>query len=115
MPLVRVLCGGAISDGRPYRDHKCSTTRTFHLESSGGCGEGIKVIKDPSIARQVSDLMIEFSGRLDRSILTVQERCSPEEFKAYRLAVAKVLGEMLLEVMNPLYTEHPDLKPDGLE
>lgn len=33
----------------------------------------------------------------------------------YRLAVAKVLGEMLLEVMNPLYAEHPDLKCAGLE
>ena len=73
------------------------------------------MIKDPSIARQVSDLMIEFSARLDRSILTVQERCSPEEFKVYRLAVAKVLGEMLLEVMNPLYAEHPGLKPPGLD
>lgn len=73
------------------------------------------MIKDKSIARQVSDLMIEFSGRLDRSILTVQKKCPPEEFKAYRLAVAKVLGEMLLEVMNPLYAEHPDLKPTGLD
>lgn len=59
--------------------------------------------------------MIEFSVRIDRSILTVQENCSPEEFKTYRLAAAKVLGEMLLEVMNPLYAEHPDLKPSGLD
>jgi len=26
-----------------------------------------------------------------------------------------VMGEMLLEVMNPLYREHPDLKPAGLD
>ena len=73
------------------------------------------MIKDPSIARQVSDLMIEFSQRLDESILIVQEHCSPDEFKVYRLAVAKVLGEALLEVMDPLYAEHPDLKPAGFE
>ena len=63
------------------------------------------MIKDGAVARQVSHLMLEFSKRLDRSILTVREHCPPEEFKAYRLAVAKVLGEMLLEVMNPLYAE----------
>jgi hypothetical protein len=73
------------------------------------------LIKDKSVARQISDLMIEFSARIDRSILTVQEKCSPEEFKAYRLATAKVLGEILLEVLNPLYDEHPDLKPAGLD
>jgi hypothetical protein len=59
--------------------------------------------------------MVEFSVRIDRSILTVQENCSPEEFKVYRLAAAKVLGEMLLEVMNPLYAVHPYLKPEGFD
>jgi hypothetical protein len=73
------------------------------------------LIKDPSIARQISDLMIEFGARIDQSIVTVQDQCSPEELKMYRLAAAKVLAEMLLEVMNPLYAEHPDLKPPGLE
>jgi hypothetical protein len=73
------------------------------------------LIKDKSVAREISDLMIEFSMRIDRSILTVQENCSSAEFKTYRLAAAKVLGEMLLEVMNPLYAKHPDLKPSGLD
>jgi hypothetical protein len=73
------------------------------------------MIRNISVAQQVSDLMIEFSARIERSILTVQENCSPEEFKTYRLAAAKILAEMLLEVMNPLYTEHPDLKPAGMD
>ena len=73
------------------------------------------MIKDPSIARQISDLMLEFSERINESILTVQEQCSPGEFKAYILAASKVLGEVLLEVMNPLYAEHPGIKPPGLD
>lgn len=73
------------------------------------------MIRNKSVARQVSELMIEFSARIDRSILTVQENCSPEEFKTYRLASAKILAEMLLEVMNPLYADHPDLKPAGMD
>jgi len=59
--------------------------------------------------------MIEFSGRIDRSILIVEEQCSSEEFKVYRLAAAKGLAEILLEVLNPLYAEQPDLKPPGPE
>jgi hypothetical protein len=73
------------------------------------------MIKDSVIAQQVSDLMVEFGGRLNDSIIAVQEQCSPEEFKAYRLAVAKIMAEMLLEVMNPLYAQHPSIKPPQLE
>ena len=67
------------------------------------------------MAQQISELMLEYSERINESILLVQQKCSHEEFKAYRLAAAKVMGEMLLEVMNPLYREHPDLKPEGLD
>jgi hypothetical protein len=73
------------------------------------------VIKDKLIAEGVSKLMLEFGGRLDDSIATVRHGCSDAEFRAYRLAVGKVLGEMLLEIMNPIYREHPDLKPIGLD
>ena len=73
------------------------------------------MIKEKSVAQQISELMLEYSGRINESILLVQETCSPQEFKTYRLAAAKVMGEMLLEVMNPLYREHPDLKPKGLD
>ena len=76
---------------------------------------GRTMLKDSLIAQQVSDLMIEFGERLNDSIIAVQEQCSPEEFKAYRLAVAKIMAEMLLEVMNPLYAQHPSIKPPELE
>jgi hypothetical protein len=69
------------------------------------------MIRDARIAKQVSDLMVEFSGRLDGSIATVRDQCSPEEFAVYRRAVGRIMGEMLLEVLNPLYAEHSSLKP----
>ena len=59
--------------------------------------------------------MIEFSVRIDRSILMVQEICAPEELKPIGWPERKLLGEILLEVMNPLYAEHPDLTPAGLD
>ena len=48
------------------------------------------MIENSSIAQQVSDLMIEFQGRLNESIIAVQEQCSPEEFKADRQLLQKL-------------------------
>jgi hypothetical protein len=73
------------------------------------------MIKDKVISESVGKLMLEFGGQLDASIVAVRVNCSDAEFRAYRLAVGKILGEMLLEVMNPLYREHPDIKPIGLD
>lgn len=72
------------------------------------------MIGNDGVAKAVSDLMLEYSEKLNDSIILVMENCPEDEFKRYRLAAAKVLGEMLLEVMNPLYARHPELKPAGL-
>ena len=72
------------------------------------------MIKDHLVAKQISDLMLDYSRQLDRSIAMVQRECDDEDFKTYRLATAKVLAEIYLEVLMPLYREHPDLKPEGM-
>jgi len=71
------------------------------------------MIKDNAIASKIATFMIEYSQKLNGSLIQVQDACSEEEFRAYRRAVAKVLGEMLVEIMNPLYAAHPELKPEG--
>jgi hypothetical protein len=73
------------------------------------------MIDNEEVARQVSDLMVEFSRRLDDSIALVRDHGSPEEFHVYREAVAKILTDMLFDIMNPLYARHPNLKPPGLK
>jgi len=73
------------------------------------------MIRNTEIAQQISELMIEVSGRLDSSIITVKARCSSEEFEAYKRAVGRILGEVLLGVLNPLYAEHPSLKPPQMD
>jgi hypothetical protein len=72
------------------------------------------MIKDKEVATRVSLLMLEFGAKLNESVALAKERCSDAEFKAYRTVVGRLMGEMLLEVMNPLYVEHPDLKPKEL-
>lgn len=77
--------------------------------------EGTLVIENEEIARQIGDLMVEFGRRLDASVAIVRDRGTPEEFQVYRRAVGKVMADMLLEIMNPLYAKHPNLKPAGLK
>ena len=33
---------------------------------------------------------------------------------ALQAAVGQIIGEMFVEIMNPIYAEHPDLKPPQL-
>lgn len=73
------------------------------------------MIKNHEVASAIMSLMLDYSAEIDHSIREVQERCSDEEFKAYRRAAGKVMGEVFLAVMQPLYREHPDLKPEGLD
>jgi len=73
------------------------------------------MIDNEDTARQVSDLMVEFSHRLNASLVLVRDRGSRDEFHVYRDAVAKILTDMLLDVMNPLYARHPNLKPPGFK
>lgn len=73
------------------------------------------MINDPAIAKQVSDLMVETLARLDRSTAMVMDVCPPEEFNAYRRAAGAVMAEIVLEILNPLYSMHPLLKPKEME
>jgi hypothetical protein len=59
--------------------------------------------------------MLDVTSRVNASIAGVHERCSRSEYEAYRVAAAKILTEILLEVLNPIYSAHPALRPPGLE
>ncbi len=72
------------------------------------------MIIDKSIAGKISLLMLEFGARIDESISMVREQCSEDEFNRYRAAAGKVMGEMLISIMNPIYKEHPELMPKEL-
>jgi hypothetical protein len=72
------------------------------------------MIKNKDVAEKISLLMLDVGSRIDESISMVKEQCSDIEFDMYRKAAGKVMGEMLISIMNPIYKEHPDLKPKGL-
>jgi len=59
--------------------------------------------------------MLELGAKLDASIADVQASCPLPEFERYRHEVGQIMGRMLLDIMNPLYDEHPEIKPTGLK
>jgi hypothetical protein len=73
------------------------------------------VIEPRDVAFEVSNLMLEMGAKLDASVALVEARCTPDELAAYRVAVSRIMGTMLLEIMNPLYARHRDLKPKQLK
>lgn len=72
------------------------------------------MINDPKVAKQISELMLEYGKKLDHSVKLVLENCSKQELFDYRRAVGKIMGDILTEIMNPLYANHPDLRPKEL-
>lgn len=73
------------------------------------------VIEEISVAEKVSQLMINVTDDLNDSIAMVQSNCSRDEFVKYRLAVASVMGEIFMEVLQPLYLKHHSLKPPAFD
>ena len=73
------------------------------------------MISDPTTAGQISKTMLEVSSKIDESIALVRANCQDHEFQEYRKAAGRILGEILLEVLNPLYKQHSALKPPGFD
>jgi hypothetical protein len=73
------------------------------------------MIQDKKVAQQISDLMLKVQAEINDSIFLVKDNCSKEEFEAYRKAGARVLADILLDILNPIYAKHPALKPKGLD
>ena len=66
-------------------------------------------------AKHINDLMMDITFKLESSGSIVKSSCTDDEFHRYTEAVANILGEMLTEIMQPIYREHPDLAPEGLK
>jgi hypothetical protein len=69
------------------------------------------MISDPEIAHQISRLMLDLFRQVDESLADVRERCPTDEARAYQSATGKVAGAIVMDVLEPLYLRHPELKP----
>ena len=65
-------------------------------------------------AATVSAMFLDITAQLDDSVGLVQSTSPTKEFEVCRAASGEILGTILLEILNPLYLEHPELKPPQL-
>jgi len=69
------------------------------------------MITDSQSANKISELMLDVFSRIGQSAKSVRRDCPKDEAEKYLLAISKVAGAIVLDVLEPLYKEHPDLKP----
>ncbi|MBI5874303.1 MAG: hypothetical protein HZB81_00365 [Deltaproteobacteria bacterium] len=59
--------------------------------------------------------MLYCGSEIDKSVVLVKNTCDSEEFEIYRKAIGKIMGTMLVDIMNPIYKQYPDIKPPQLK
>jgi hypothetical protein len=69
-------------------------------------------IMQREIASGIIELMTEYSAKLNQSAQLVKDSCPTEEFQEYRTAVGQIMGTMYVDIMRPIFKEHPDLEPE---
>ena len=66
-------------------------------------------------AKKIIDLLVKHGAEQNAILAEVQSMCAEDEFRKYKQMIAKSMGSMLLDVINPLVELYPDLKPSELE
>lgn len=70
------------------------------------------MLKDKSIAEEISKVMLKVSAELDHSCYIVANSgCSANEKGKYFNAVGRILGVIGVDILNNIFRLHPDLKP----
>lgn len=69
---------------------------------------------DRKTAEYINDLFLEYSSKLSDSVGVMREKCSKEEAEKYVKPVSHVLT-LNFDVLDIVYEQYPDLKPEGLD
>jgi hypothetical protein len=65
-------------------------------------------------AKTLLDVVTRHAAEQDSALRQIQQMCPIEEFTEYKKMIGKSMGAMLLEVINPIVSRFPDLKPPQL-
>ena len=66
-------------------------------------------------AKELSHLLARVGSHLLQSATFVRDHDSTENFEAYRTVIGKLMGDLYLDAMAPLYNRFPELLPDYLD
>ena len=69
-------------------------------------------LKNKTTAELDSKLMLEISTKLEDSRAHVYANCDEEEWQKYGEVTGEILGIIVIDVLNEIFTDFPELKPD---
>jgi hypothetical protein len=71
-------------------------------------------VSDKAAAAKLMQILMRQSGELDSLLAEIQGECSEAQFIKYRRIVGRIMGSMLLDGINVLSDELPELRPREL-
>ncbi|MFZ2267274.1 MAG: hypothetical protein WAV95_06815 [Azonexus sp.] len=72
------------------------------------------MLKNKEMATAVSLSGEQFIADLNAVLNKARTTCEPEEYQRFLKSVGLVVGTIEVDMLGPLYKQHPDLEPDGL-
>lgn len=69
---------------------------------------------DRETAKKLIDMMRDCSKKLDDVIVLVTDECPEEEARKFRGAAGNIMGHIFVDLLDPVYREHPELEPEEL-
>ena len=67
-----------------------------------------------SEAKELSHLLARVGSHLVQSVAFMEDHDTTENHQQYRDVVGKLMGDLFLDAMMPLYHRYPELLPDYL-
>jgi hypothetical protein len=67
---------------------------------------------DKDVARHIIRAAFRCSGELEELLPVLKTRCSPDEYKAFAIEIAKVIDCVGVALINRVLSIHPDLEAE---
>jgi hypothetical protein len=75
----------------------------------------INLFEDREAAKYVLEAFLKINDQMDESIRTVENKVSPDEYKAFKRGVGHVMFEVFQQIVEPICKRHPTLRPPEME
>jgi len=66
------------------------------------------------LAEEIINEMVINLKKHNDLLLKIKTTSTQKEFDFYKNGFAQIMGSMVLDIVNPIVKEHPDLKPEKL-
>jgi len=74
----------------------------------------LEMYMERTVAEKVNSILRSVTREIDDSIREVMNSSTQEEFQSYRRVAGKFMGEIFVEILQPIYDQYPDLTPKEL-